>query len=184
MSSIETTLIESVKQIAPIVRAHSQEAEQERHLSSETVKAMIKAGLFRMFIPKSLGGLEVDPITCARVIEELSVVDSAAGWGLSNPVSYTHWCARLPDEGPVEMFGENPDVIIAGPFHPPLKALPADAGYRISGRAPLASNCREASWIAATAMVMDGDQPKKSDVGEPEVRMIFLRAQDCEIIDT
>jgi len=184
MSSIETTLIESVKEIAPIVRAHSQEAEQERHLSSETVKAMIKAGLFRMFIPKSLGGLEVDPITCARVIEELSTVDSAAGWGLSNPVSYTHWCARLPDEGSVEMFGENPDVIIAGPFHPPLKALPADAGYRISGRAPLASNCREATWIAVTAMVMDGDQPKKNDVGEPEVRMIFLRAQDCEIIDT
>jgi alkylation response protein AidB-like acyl-CoA dehydrogenase len=181
---VEATLMESVQAIAPVIRAHAEEAERAGYLSAETVAAMREARLFRMFVPKSLGGLEVDPITCARVIEAVAAVDSVAGWALSNPLSYSFWCSRLPDEGATEILGNNPDAIIAGPFHPPLRAMAVDGGYRITGRAPLASNCREATWIAATAMIMEGDAPRKHADDAPEVRMIFLRPEDCEILNT
>ena len=181
---IEATLIESVQAIAPSIRAHAEEAERAGHLSPETVEVMREARLFRMFVPQSLGGLEVDPITCTRVVEAVAAVDSVAGWALSNPLGYSFWCSRLPDEGSTEIFGNNPDAIIAGPFHPQLRARPVDGGYRVVGRAPLASNCREATWITATAMVVDGDQPHSYADDIPEVRMIFLRSEDCEIINT
>jgi len=131
-----------------------------------------------------LGGLEVSPLTCARVIEAVAALDSAAGWALSNPLGFAHWCARLPDAGPQELFGGSPDAIIAGPFHPPLQAAPASGGFHIRGRAPLASNCRDAMWIGVTALVMAGEQPATDAQGLPTTLLAFLRAQDCTILET
>jgi len=183
-TNTDAELLDAVQRIAPVIQQHADEAERAGRLSPATVDAMREARLFRMFNPKSLGGFEVSPLTCARVIEAVTALDSAAGWTLSNPVAYTYWCARLPDAGPQEMFGRDPDAIIAGPFHPPLHASPVPGGFRISGRAPLASNCREAMWISVSAMVMEGDQPLTDAQGLPQTIIAFLRAQDCNIIET
>src|SRR5712692_2794857 len=153
-TNTDADLLDTVQRIAPVIQQHADEAERAGRLSPATVEAMCEARLFRMFNPKTLGGLEVSPLTCARVIEAVAALDSAAGWALGITVAYAHNCARLPDAGPQEMFGGDPDAIIAGPFHPPLHATPAPGGFHISGRAPLASNCREAAWIAVTAIVM------------------------------
>jgi indole-3-acetate monooxygenase len=183
-TNTDADLLDAVKRIAPVIQQYADEAERAGRLSPATVDAMREARMFRMFNPKALGGLEVSPITCVRVIEAVAALDSAAGWALSNPVAYTYWCARLPDAGSQEMFGGSPDAIIAGPFHPPLKASPAQGGFHISGRAPLASNCREAAWIAVTALVMEGDRPSTDSQGIPKTIFAFLRAQDCKILET
>jgi alkylation response protein AidB-like acyl-CoA dehydrogenase len=183
-TNTDTDLLDAVQRIAPVIQQHADEAERAGRLSPATVEAMRDARLFRMFNPKALGGLEVSPLTGARVIEAVTALDSAAGWALSNPVAYTYWCARLPDAGPQEMFGRDPDAIIAGPFHPPLHASRVPGGFRISGRAPLASNCREATWISVHAIVMEGDQPLTDAQGIPQTILAFLRAQDCNILET
>ena len=148
--TVDTTLIEAARHIAPVIRAHSDEAERERRLSKPVLDALTHAGLMRMLTPRSLGGLEVDPLTCARVVEEVAAADSAAGWSLFNPLSWAFISARLSDEGAEELFGRNPNAVIAGPFHPPMQATPVDGGYRVTGRSPFASNCRDATWIAST----------------------------------
>jgi alkylation response protein AidB-like acyl-CoA dehydrogenase len=68
----DTTLIEAARHIAPVIRAHKDEAERERRLSKPVLDALTQAGLMRMLTPRSLGGLEVDPLTCALVIEEVA----------------------------------------------------------------------------------------------------------------
>jgi alkylation response protein AidB-like acyl-CoA dehydrogenase len=146
--------------------------------------ALTEAGLLRMFNPRSLGGLEVDPLTCGRLVEEVSAADSVAGWSLFNPLAWAHLCARLPDAGAEEIFGRNPHAVLAGPFHPPMQAIPVDGGYRLSGRSPFASNCRDATWIAVTALVMDGDHPRLQESGAPEVLAVFFPSEDCDILDT
>ena len=91
----DTTLIEAARQIAPVIRDHNDEAERERRLSKPVLAALAEAGLLRMFTPRSLGGLEVDPLTCARVVGEVSAADSAAGWSLFNPLSWAFIGARI-----------------------------------------------------------------------------------------
>src|SRR5262245_60164674 len=61
----DTSLIDAAREIAPIVRKHSAEAEQERRLSQPVLDALRETGLLRMNTPRSLGGLETDPVTRA-----------------------------------------------------------------------------------------------------------------------
>ena len=133
-----------------------------------------------MSTPRSLGGLETDPITRALVVEEISRHDSAAGWTLENPLDWAFFCARLPDEGAEEIYSRGADILIAAQFGRPLNATSTEGGYRISGRAPFVSNCYDADWISSTAVV-DVDQHSE---GEPEMVMVYFPREDCEIIDT
>jgi alkylation response protein AidB-like acyl-CoA dehydrogenase len=108
---------------------------------------MKDAGLIRMMTPKSLGGLEVDPVTSARVFEEVARFDSAASWILQAANSGDFYCARLPDEGVEEIYAGGPDTMIALSVHPPMRATPVDGGYRISGQSHLGSGISDADWI-------------------------------------
>jgi indole-3-acetate monooxygenase len=62
----DTSLLDAARAIAPIVREHSQEAERERRLAQPVLKALRETGLLRMTTPRSLGGLETDPVTRRR----------------------------------------------------------------------------------------------------------------------
>src|SRR5215471_15524786 len=172
----DTSLIEAARRIAPVIREHNQEAERERRLSSSVLAALHEAGLLRMCTPRSLGGLEVDPITRALVIEEIAGHDTAAGWTLENPLDWAYLCARLPDEGAEEIYSGGADILIAAQFGRPLKATSANGGYRISGRAPFVSNCYDADWISSTVLVDDDES------AEPEMRMVYFPSEKCEII--
>src|SRR5262247_2589736 len=178
----DTILIEAARRIAPVIREHYDEAERERRLSLPVLAALHDAGLLRMCTPRSLGGLEVDPLTRALVIEEISGHDTAAGWTLANPLDWAYLGARLPDAGAEEIYSRGANVVIAAQFGRPMQATPAQGGYRITGRAPFVSNCHDANWIATTAAVMAGDPPRAE--GEPEVVMAYLPRENCQVIDT
>jgi indole-3-acetate monooxygenase len=171
----DTSLIDAARRIGPIIREHNAEAERERRLSRPVLDTLYETGLLRMFTPRSLGGLEANPITRALVVEEISGHDTAAGWTLENPLDWAYFCARLPDQGAEEIYSRSADILIAAQYGRPLNATSTEGGYRISGRAPFLSNCYDADWIASTAFV-DGDH-------ESEV-MVYFSRENCEIVDT
>jgi len=176
----DESLLAAARDMGPLIRKHADEAEQQRRLSKPVLEALRDTGLLKMATPKSLGGLESDPITRALVVEEVGRHDSAAGWTLENPVDWAFFCSRLPDEGAEEIYAKGGDTLIAGQFGRPLNAQTENGGYRVSGRAPFVSNCHDADWISCTALV---DADKHPD-NEPEMRMVYFPADQCEIIDT
>ena len=180
----DTSLIDAARRIAPIIRDHNEEAERERRLSRPVLDALHETGLLRMFTPRSLGGLEVAPMTRALVIEEIARQDTAAGWTLFNPLDWAYLCARLPDEGAEEIYRGGANILIAAQFGHPLTAIPSGDGYRITGRAPFVSNCHDADWIATTARVVEGEQAHQEVQGEPEMVMAYLPREQCQVIDT
>src|SRR2546426_9916038 len=95
-------LLDRVKDLAPMLRAHAAEAEAQRRLSRPVVDAMLQAGLYSMARPKAFGGLEGDPLTMFRVIEEVARHDSAAGWNLQIAAATNCNMALLPDDGAAE----------------------------------------------------------------------------------
>jgi alkylation response protein AidB-like acyl-CoA dehydrogenase len=147
------------------------------------VEPLAETGLLRLAVPRSLGGLETDLVTTARLAEEVSRNDSAVGWTLFQSTAADLWCARLPDAGAEEIYADGPNTFIAAAFRPLLQARQARGGYRLSGAARMASAIHIANWVLVLALVMDGDQARIID-GAPCAIGAFLRARECRILDT
>ena len=178
------SLLDRVKDIAPIIREHAAEAEEKRRLSRPVVDAMLQAGLYSMSHPKAFGGLEVDPITMFRVVEEVARHDSAAGWNLQLAGGGSCFLAWLPDEGAAEIMNSPPNTIIATSFTPGRQAIPVDGGYRLRGQWPFVSGSHDGHWFLFLPQIMDGDQPRLDDQGSPVQRFMFLPADKATILDT
>jgi len=179
-----TSLLDNVRAIAPVLRAHSAEAERERRLSKSAVEAMTGAGLYRMAVPRAFGGLETDALTALRVLEEVSRIDSAAGWNLQISQGGVLLCTWLTEEASREIFDGKPDTIVAGSLAPPGRAVPAAGGYRVTGRWSFGSGCNHASWLVGSAFIFDGDQPRRDENGIPIQLMLAFPKSDVTILDT
>ena len=65
-----------------------------------------------MFTPRTLGGLEADPVTVAHVAEEIASFDSAAAWALQAGNTGAWWAGHLPQQGVAELFAGGPDLLM------------------------------------------------------------------------
>jgi indole-3-acetate monooxygenase len=180
---VEMNLEKIAREIGPEISKYVDEDESNRRLSAPVVKALRDAGFFKLFLPKVVGGLETDPVTAARVIEEVASHNTAAGWSLMVANTCPVTLSKLGDEGINTIYGNNPDAFVAGSVHPPMSATAVKGGYAITGRNPLFSNVHEAQWLMVLAFVMENGQMKINN-GHPEMIAAVMKASDCEIIDT
>lgn len=176
-------ILDAVKRIAPVLSHDIEEEENSGRLSAPVVSALRAVGFYKLFLPKSLGGLETDPLTMAKTVEEVASHNTAAGWSLMVANTTLVMLSRIPEKGIEEIFHNNPDSFIAGSVHPLMMAVRTDGGYLVTGRNPLVSNVHEADWIMALAMVTEGGQPKMNQ-GHPEIIGVYMNAKDCRLIDT
>ena len=179
----EKNLVQLARDLGPALNQHITEEENNGRISSTVVKTLREAGFYKLFTPKSLGGLEADPLTTAKVVEEIARHNTAAAWSLMVVNTGFAMGGHLSEKGIEEIFYNNPDPFIAGSIHPPMRANRVSGGFAINGRNPLLSNIHEAQWIFTTALIMEGQQPKMTN-GHPEVIAAFMKATDCQIIDT
>src|SRR5215216_573196 len=89
-SATRHPLVEAALALEPRVRASAEQVEREGRLPDDLVLALSEAGIFRMMVPKSLGGGEVDPIVQLEVLEAISRGDGSVGWVSAIP-SGTGW---------------------------------------------------------------------------------------------
>jgi alkylation response protein AidB-like acyl-CoA dehydrogenase len=181
--AIDEALVAKARELGPLIREHAAEAERERRLSKPVIDALNRAGITKMLLPKSLGGLETDPVTMLRVVEEVASFDSVAGWLLMVSGSSAYTCGRLPAETAEEIFRDPNDWFIAAAFQPPVEAREVEGGYNLTGQRQLASFAHSARWVLLTALVMDGNQPRMAH-GMPVVIAATMPAKDVEVLDT
>jgi alkylation response protein AidB-like acyl-CoA dehydrogenase len=74
------TLIERVRALEPLIKSHEAALERDRTLPAPLVAALKQAGVFRCFVPRSLGGLEVHPVEWLEMVEALSRINGSVGW--------------------------------------------------------------------------------------------------------
>jgi alkylation response protein AidB-like acyl-CoA dehydrogenase len=179
-----TSVIKDAFALAPLLSEHAREAEELRTMPPRVVEACAEAGVFKLALPRSLGGLECDPLTIIRVIEELSRADGSGGWTVTigNTSAFTAW---LEPEVAREIVAANPGGAMAGLLMPNGAAVPdGRGGFVVSGRWPFNSGAPHAGWFCSGIMVMDGDQPRKVEGGRDDWRFAFFPASEAEIIDT
>ena len=137
--------------------------------------------MFRLWVPRVIGGDELDPVSTLPIIEALARADGSAAWTVMVAAQCAAWYPYLDQDVVSSTFG--PDDILTGTLTP-LRARPVAGGYRVSGRAAFASGCRHATWLFGNGLVTEGDAPRPTADSTPERRWMFFRAADCTIHDT
>lgn len=148
------SLLDAVRQIEPVIRAYATDAERDRRLSDPVADAMRAVGLYRMWRPKALGGLEVDPMSAFRVLEEVARIDSAAGWNLQLSTAVDALGAWFPDDSAAEILAAqmraSPEDSFRSVGQSPLTTGIAFPGRR---RLPVAHTKRLGSTVSHTSMM-------------------------------
>src|ERR1700744_2154394 len=107
-------LVAAAMRLAPTVRAARDDAEEMRQTPPSLAAEITKAGIYQMYLPRSMGGPETPPLTAFRVIEELSKADGSVGWCAMIATALSQNMGRLPAEVGREMAGTPADYRGAG----------------------------------------------------------------------
>jgi alkylation response protein AidB-like acyl-CoA dehydrogenase len=176
--------VERARALAPIVEQWRDASEQERHMPRPLFEALRDAGVFKMSVPKAVGGAEVDEATALQAIEELARQDGSVGWNVMIASNVAIVASYLPAAALREVYSGGPSTVIAGALLPKGAAIPAPRGFRLTGRWPFASGCHQAEWMVGTSAVMAHETPRLRPDGRPDVRTFFVPMGECEILDT
>jgi alkylation response protein AidB-like acyl-CoA dehydrogenase len=174
----------TVRQLAPLIRQHADEAERHRRLSQPVVTALAEAGIFRLLTPRALGGFEVHPLTFYRVVEEIARLDGSTGWCVFIAGCNPMMGAYLADQAAAAVFGRDPQVAVAGVVLPYGKAISQEGGYVVSGHWSYGSGCQHCDWLFCMCQVFDDGQMRLTASAEPEVRAFFVPTSQVTILDT
>jgi indole-3-acetate monooxygenase len=170
--------------LAPAIRAAREEAEQLRQTPPTLAAAITKAGIYQMYLPRSMGGPETPPLTAFRVVEELSKIDGSVGWCAMIATALSMSVGRLPVEVGRELAGTPADYRAAGSARPGGRAWQVPDGYRVKGRWNFASGIQNARWLYCTCVMMDGDTPQRAPSGTPLLRALWVPRKSVTIVDT
>lgn len=171
-------LVDAARSLGPLVEERAEAAESLRHLPADLVRALAEPGLFRMCVPRALGGPECDPRTVCRVIEEIASHDGAAGWCVMIASTTSVLAAYLPEPFASEIYAD-PGAITGGTFAPNGRAVAAGEGHLVSGRWQWGSGSSHCDWLC-TGCLAD----RLDDGGGQDFRLMFLPRDDVEIVDT
>ncbi len=170
--------------LRPVIRRHRDEIERESRLPKALVEELHAAGLYRLVMPRELGGLGADPLTYVRVVELLAEGAGAVGWNVANNGILQLVTLGLPDEGVHEVFARGADTVVAGTaVMGGGRAVPVEGGYRVSGRWPFGTGCQESAWMVGSFQIHDGGEPRRSPDGASAYwRGVFYRSE-AQVVD-
>ena len=147
------TLLRSLSNLESVLSTETDAGERARTLTDRTVAVLKDTGIMCMWVPKSLGGLELDFSSGLRVMEELARIDASAAWVVFVVCGSTFAAARMSDEAAATIHAR-PQDLLCGSLNPPGVAVQVEgADYRLTGRWPVTSGRDHAAWLLLSANV-------------------------------
>ncbi len=181
--SPESGMLETARALAPTIATFADRVEAERRLPKPLADALHDAGLFRMLLPRSLGGAELDPPTFVQVMETVAMADASTAWVLGQTAGCSMIAAYLSPRVAKQVFGP-PRGVLAWGSGPQGSAVRVDGGYRLTGSWSYASGIREATWVGAHTFVVTADgSPVRHADGAPVVRTLLFPIEQARITD-
>jgi alkylation response protein AidB-like acyl-CoA dehydrogenase len=175
--------LETARKLAPMIRTYADDVEEERALPRPLFEALADAGLFHLAFPRSMGGGEIDLPTYIQVIEEVGKADASTAWVLNQCSIFATYAARMPRELARKIWIDTPRSVVANTPLANAQAVVVPGGYRVTGRQGFSTGCRNASWIASHAEVIENGRVRL-DHGQPETRYMFVPVAEVELLDT
>lgn len=116
-------------------------------LPDELFRNLAANGLFRLWLPKALGGAELSALEFMDVVEEAAALDGTIGWLVGNGGGMSRTGAFLPVQSAQDIFA-SPEAFVVSGTAGVGRAVPVAGGYRVTGRWPFGSGSPHATWFS------------------------------------
>ncbi len=170
--------------LAGLITESAAETDRNRRVPQHVIDAMLDAGLFHMYLPRDINGGEVDPITAARAVEEVSAIDGSAGWCVMIAGQNAAFAGYIDPTEARTIWG--PRDIVCGTARPIGRAVATNSpapGFKVSGHWPFASGSSHATWFAGECLVYDGDELRRNAQGGEVTRMTLFPRESATVHD-
>jgi alkylation response protein AidB-like acyl-CoA dehydrogenase len=175
----ENQLLKTARGLRELIEAEADAVDQASTMTPKVVDALVETGLFRLLVPKDLGGMEADPTTIVDVCEELAFADGSVGWAFAQNTTVMAYAAYLEPAYAAPLAAARAG---AGMFAPLGVAHREDGGFRVSGKYPFGSGCGHAEFMGGSAMVMQDGEMAPFEDGMPQIRAFIVPADRVTIL--
>lgn len=172
----------AARALIPALVARADEIETARQLPDDLARELASQGFYRMWVQRTLGGLEFPLVPTLEVLESLAEGDPSVAWCIAIGITSSLSLTAIPEAAAKEVFAER-ETIFAGVYAPTGRADKTESGFRVNGQWAFGSGTRNADWVLGGCRFFDDGQPICDERGVPRTNMVLVRQREIETLD-
>ena len=165
-------LVQRARDMVPTLIERAEVCEEMARAPDETIQEFREAGFFRIGVPKSYGGYEMDYDVLCEVIMELAHGCASSAWNLAVLGEHAYTLTNSSSEILDELWGEDPNVLAATGNDPKAELKPVEGGYIFNARTNFSSACDHVTWWISKGT--DTDTGEKVGILMPKQKNIKI----------
>ena len=183
-ASIDVDWVARARALTPVLDAAAPRIDAAKGLPPDVLDALFGAQMFRMLLPRSLGGAELDLPTFFEVILAIAEGDASAAWSVAQSNGCAMSSAYMAPAAASALFS-GPRAVLAWGFpQGPCRAAPVEGGWRVTGTWGFGSGSRHATWLGGHCQVLDAaGAPLTRPAGQPVERTALFPRSAVTITD-
>src|ERR1700758_4771243 len=103
--------IARARALIPLLQEAAPRIDAARELPPDVLDGMFAAGMFRLLVPRSCGGAELEPATFVQCVEAIAMGDGSADWCMNQGAVSMMSAAYMPLDAARGAFGGTRDVL-------------------------------------------------------------------------
>ena len=159
------------------IRRQSSEMDISSTLSASLLDFIYEHGLFKLFVPKKLGGHMAALPEALRIFEDAAQVDGNLGWTVTIGSGGGYFAAYMPQAIMSKLFAHK-KAVVAGSGYPSGIAKKVDGGYAVNGAWKYCSGSTH-----ATVFTVNCETEQVNDTNHTEIRTMILLPDQVQIIE-
>jgi hypothetical protein len=167
---------------ADLIREHALAAEQLKQLHPEQLEMIYQQKWFQLFVPKSMGGLELSFPEILQLEESLAWADGSLGWTITLCAG-AGWFIGFLNPKLADTVFSNGKVCLAGSGKPNGIAKKVKDGYEISGTWNYATGAPHATAFTANCVIEENGKSLVNEKGELLIRPFFFLRDEVLLHD-
>ncbi len=172
---------ERARAVAPVLLAEADAIEATQRITPPALAALHANRLFRVLLPRSVGGDEAHPAEHVKMLIEIAAADASTAWCISQASGCAIAAAYVAPEVARAVWGA-PDAVLAWGQNQGATARVVDGGYLVQGRWTFVSGGHHATWIGGHAHVLERDgAPRRHPDGRPVERTMLIPRGEMDV---
>lgn len=171
-SSAPSTLTQRLIGLSDSVAAQRSRFDSDGRLPDDLVRELADLGLFRLWLPAVVGGLEVSALEFMDVVEAAAALDGTIGWLVGNGGGMSRVGAFIPPESADEIFS-NPEAFVVSSTGALGRAVRVPGGFTVTGRWPFGSGSPHGTWFCPICAIDDNG---------PTGELVFVLAPRRDVV--